>query len=258
MRTATLVAACSALFSCATVPSGGAGVVLHMSSVDPKPLPEGVNWVGPLDSVEVYDLRAQEHSEDLYALAADGAPLEAHASIITFHPAPGEIVALARETGHDYYRILVQPVVRSSLRRVLGRYLAQDLTTPTIGKAEREVADDVARRLRSHHVIFDAITLRTLRISPDTKAYQAVVETSVKEQEALTAQELVDLARRQADAMRADAQGIAASHALIAPTLSAGVLDDAAQRAWTRLLTAPSTRVEVRPVKQPYILEVER
>jgi len=243
--------------ACATVPSGGAGVVLGIRGVEPEPLGEGVHFVGPLVEVETYDLRAQEKSEDLEALSADGMVLDARASVMTFHPAQGEAVALAREIGPDYYRILVRPVVRSALRRVLAAYPANALDTPGITRAEKDVTAETARRLRPHHVVFDSISLRTLGIAHSSEGYQAIVDTGVKEQEALAARLLPEQARQHADELRAEAQGIAESHALIAPTISTELLTDAANRAWTRLLTDPSTSVEVRPKTQPYVLEVE-
>jgi prohibitin 1 len=256
MRSILLTVISLPLFACATVPSGQSGVVLHMDSIDPETLAEGVHWVGPFDSVENYDLRSQQHSEDLEALSADGAPLEAHASIVTFHPVPAEVVDLARETGPDYYRVLVQPLLRSSLRRVLAGFRADELDSAGIGAAEQAVTEDAARRLRTRHIVLDSVTLRTLRLSPRTQAYREVVATGVTAQEVLTARQLIALAQQRADALRTEAGGIAASRALIAPTLSPRVLADEAQRAWTRLLTATSTHVEVRPGSQPYLLEV--
>jgi regulator of protease activity HflC (stomatin/prohibitin superfamily) len=242
---------------CATVPSGQTGVLLHFNSVDPQTLPEGTHVIGPLDVVENYDLRAQERSEDLTALSADGAQLEAHASVITFHPVPAEVVELARETGPNYYNVLVEPLVRSGLRKVLAKFRADQLDTPGITRVEREVTEETARRLRPRHIVFDSISLRTLRLPPWTQAYQTVVQTGVKEQEALEARELTRLARQHADEMRAEARGVAASNALIAPTLSPRVLADAAWRAWSKLLTAASAHVDVRASGQPFVSEVE-
>jgi len=256
MRLPLLIFLCILPSACATVPSGQAGVVLRMGSVDTKVLPEGVHWIGPLNRVETYDLRAQEHSEDLAALSADGAPLEAHSSIITFHPVPEEVVALARETGPDYYHVLVQPLLRASLRKVLAGFRADQLDTLGIGQVEKKVTDDVAERLRPQHVVFDSITLRTLRIDPQSQSYRRVVETGVKEQEAIAARELPVFARQHAEELRAEARGIATSQALIAPSLSPQILADAAQRAWTQLLTAATTHVMVRPRDQPLVLEV--
>jgi regulator of protease activity HflC (stomatin/prohibitin superfamily) len=246
-----------ALSACATVPAGHAAVLLRASGVSRGPLSDGEHFIGPLGVVETYDLQAQEQSEDLDALSADGMMLEAHASILTFHPLPEEVVALAREVGPDYYRVLVSPVVRSTLRRVLAALRADELDTPGIGRAEAQVTDDTARCLRPYHIVFDSITLRTLRIAPLSESYQAVLETGMKEQEAISARQLPELARQHAEEFRSEARGIAESHELIAPTITPKNLTDLANQAWSKLLTAASTNVEVRPNAQPYVLEVE-
>jgi regulator of protease activity HflC (stomatin/prohibitin superfamily) len=243
--------------ACTSVPPGHAAVVFGPAGVAAAPLPEGVHFVGPRASAEDYDLRAQETNEDLQAVSRDGALLEARASVLTFRPAPGELVALSRELGPDYYRTLVRPVVRSVLRRVLAGVRAHDLDTSRIIQAENEVTDIAARLLRPRHVVFEAISLRTLGLIPSSAAYQAVVDTGVEEQRALAARQLPELARRHAEQRRAQAAGIVRSHVLIAPTLSPQVLADAAHRAWTNLLTAPGTRVEVRASPSPPLLEVE-
>jgi len=257
MRLESFAAACFGLSACATIPPGHAGVVLRPSGVERRPLSEGISFIGPLASVETYDLRAQEQKEDMAALSADGMMLEANASVLTFHPAAAELVDLARQTGPDYYQVLVRPIVRASVRRVLAGYRADALDTPRILKAEAEATEDVARRLRPYHVVVDAISLRTLQITPRSAAYQDIVDTGVKEQEAIAARQLPELARKRAEQLGAEARGIAEAHALVAPTLSSAVLNDSAIRAWSQLLAAPSTRVEVRPSAAPYLLEVE-
>jgi regulator of protease activity HflC (stomatin/prohibitin superfamily) len=241
---------------CATVPSGHAGVLLRASGMADQPLGEGVQVVGPWASVEIYDLRAQERSEDLQALSADGAMLEAHASVLTYHPMPEQLVALAREVGPDYYEMLVRPVVRSTVRLVLAGLRADQLDTPGIIRAEREITRRTAERLGPHHIIFDAISLRTLGILSSSAAYGAVVETGVEEQNVLLQRRKEEMARKRADEGREAARGVAAAYALLVPTLSPEVLAEAANRAWTRLVTAPNSDVVVPPEKAPYLLEV--
>src|SRR5512147_1748036 len=106
MRFRISVAACLALSACATVPPGQAGIVLGHDGVAPRPLAEGVSFIGPLAAVELYDLREEQRREDMVALSADGMMLEADASVLTFRPVPSELVQLAREVGPDYYDVL--------------------------------------------------------------------------------------------------------------------------------------------------------
>ncbi len=248
----------AALTGCvlAPIPSGYTGVLLGTSGVDRKPLHEGEHFVSLLDSVETYDLQAQEKTEDLTAVSADGMALDARASVLTFHPVPDQVVALAREVGPDYYQVLIRPVVRSVARSVLAGYRVDTLDTPGIDRAEKEVTEATTRILRPYHVVFDSITLRTLNITQSSECYRAIVATSVEQQKVLAAQQLLELAKRRAQERRLEARGIAESNALLAPTITSELLTDAATRAWSKLLTSPSTHVEVRAPAQPYVLEV--
>jgi len=257
LRLQLFAVSASLLCACAAVPPGHAAVVVGPAGVADAALAEGLHLVGPRASAEDYDLRAQETNEDLQAISLDGAPLEARASVLTFRPAPGELVALSREVGPDYYRTLVRPVVRSVLRRVLAGIRARELSTSRIIRAEEDVTDIAAQLLRPRHVLFDAISLRTLSLSLSSAAYQAVIDTGVEEQRALAARQLPELARRHADQRRAEAAGIARSNGLIAPTLTPEVLADAANRAWAALLAAPGARVEVQVSTSQPLLEVE-
>ena len=258
MRAALTTIAFAGFSACATVPSGSAGVLLKPSGVARETQGEGVHFIGPFEKTDVYDLRAHEQTEDLAALSADGGMIEARASVLTYHPVPAELVALDCEVGPHYYEVVVRPVVRSTLRRVIAGFRADELDTPGITRAEREVTAITAQRLQPYHVVFDNITLRTLGIARSSAAYQAIVDTAVEEQRALKARLLPEFARQDAERRHADAEGIAKSDAAIAPTLTPAMLTDTAIRAWSTLLIAPSTHVEVRPSEeQPYLLEVE-
>lgn len=246
----------SSAAACAVVPSGQLGVLLRPGGVARDPLGEGTHVIGPFAHAEIYDLRGQQHNEDLGALSADGAMLEARASVLTFRPVASEAVALAQQTGPTYYRVIVQPLVRSTVRRVLANRRLDELDTAGILSAQREITRIAAARARPFHIVIDSVDLRTLAMLPSSRAYRVVVETSVTEQEALAARKRVELARHQADARREAARGIAGAHALLAPTLTPETLAESANRAWTSLVSAPSSYVEVRSSRSPYLMEV--
>jgi regulator of protease activity HflC (stomatin/prohibitin superfamily) len=216
-----------------------------------------VHLIGPLARAEVYDLRGQEHREFLAALSADGAMLEARASVLTFRPVAGEVVALAREIGPSYYQVIVQPVVRSTVRRVLASRRLDELdTTAGILSAQNEITRIAAARVRPYHINLEGVDLRTLGMVPSSPAYRVIVETSVTEQEMLAARKRVALVRNWADARREASRGVAGSHAELAPTLNPETLRESANRAWTNLVTAPSSYVEVRASGNPCLVEV--
>ena len=242
-----LVAAPLASAGCAvTIPPGHAGVLVTTSGVAPGVVDEGVSWISPLSRVDIYDVRGQERSEDLQALAADGAPVEARASLVTYSLVRRELPALERQVGPRYYEVIVEPIVRASVRRVIGGYRSDQLTPDGIRAAQAQITALIARRLQPFHIVVESIDLRTLAFVLSAKSYGIVTDTGIAQQQALSAPALLTLAEGGAADRRAIAQGIVNANTLIAPDLSRHVLDDAAVRAWTTLVTAPSTNVVIR------------
>ena len=245
------------LGACATIPPGAAGVVWRPGGgVEPQTLGEGQHVVGPLSSVDVYDLRAQERDEDLVGLTADGAPVEAGASVVTFHLVAEELAQLDRQLGPRYYETVVSPVVRAMARRVLARYRAAELDSAGIRRAQDGLMALLVPALRPMHIAVDGVVFRrVLFTSPG--AYAAVLDTARSEQAAIAARTDIEGAAERARRWREQALGIAAAHALVAPSLSPESLEEARRRAWDRLVTSPSTSVLVRPEgESPLLLEV--
>ena len=228
---------------CATVPPGYTGVAFGPSGLHPQPLGEGLAVTGPLTSVALYDLRLQTRAEDLAAVAADGAPLVAHTSVVGFHIPAAEAVALHQEVGPAYYDRVVRPLVRSAVRRVLAGYRSDAINAAAIAKIQRQIRDEVAPRLRPFHVIVDSLDLRNLVVDYAPSTYAVILETGRLEQLVLTRPQLLAIAAREADVRRQQASGLLALHQRVAPTLTAPTLTHSATRALGELLSAPATTV---------------
>lgn len=248
MRAAWLLLLCA----CAAIPPGAAGVVWTSGET----LGEGEHFVGPFAMVDVYDLRAQERNEDLVGLTADGAAVEAGASVVTFHLMPGELADLDHRLGPAYYDTVVSPVVRAMARRVLARYTAAELDSHGIRRAQDALMALLVPALRPMHIWIDGVVFRRV-IFTDPRARQAVLDTSAAEQAAITARADIDAAAQRAARLREQARGVAGAHLLVAPSLTPESLEDARRRAWERLVSSPSTSVLVRPGgESPLLLEM--
>ena len=121
----------------------------------------------------------------LAALSADGRMLEARASVLTFRPAAGELVALAREIGPTYYQVIVQPIVRSTVRRVLASRRLDELDTAGMLRAQEEITRIAAERARPSHVTLDGVDLRTLAMLPFSPAYRVEWQPGANNQQAI-------------------------------------------------------------------------
>jgi regulator of protease activity HflC (stomatin/prohibitin superfamily) len=254
------VLAVSASLTCgacaATIPPGFAGVLVTPSGVQPNPVQEGVTWISPLSTVDLFDVRGQQRTEDLQAIAADGAPVEARASLVTYSLVRSELPTVDRQIGPRYYDVVVAPLVRASVRLVIAGYRSEELTPNNILRAQTEITELVAARLKPFHIVVESIDLRTLAVVLSEISYQIVTDTGIEEQVALAAPQRLALARQRAQDRRVLARGIADAHAKVAPDLSSSVLADTAARAWTALASAPSSAVVVLPSSSPANVEI--
>ncbi|HUJ24903.1 MAG TPA: SPFH domain-containing protein [Myxococcales bacterium] len=244
--------------ACATIPAGAGGVVWSPSGEPPREtLSEGQHYIGPFATVQVYDLRSQERNEDLVGLTADGAPVEAGASVVTFHLVPGELPQLDRQVGPDYYPIVVAPLVKAQARRVLAHFRSSELLdSAKVRAAQQMLYDQLEPALRTMHIELDGVVFRRV-IPASSGAYRAVLDTAAAEQAAQTARADIEAADQRADQRRVKALGVANGLDVVAPTLTPQSLDEARVRAWQRLLTSPSTSVLARPNGEtPLLLEV--
>ena len=242
--------------ACVTVPAGHSAVVTTPSGVRTTPLGEGLSFIGPWSQADVFDLRAQERNENLRGLAADGAPVEANASVVTWHLVPEELVAFDRTVGPHPYQRIIRPIVQAAVRRVVARYPAFELMdTRNLPAIQKEITEMAARDVRPMHIELDAVILRSLVVTSESLA-AAIVDTSRMEQRVLTMQHDLEIARGQADVLREQGRSQAATNAALAPTLTPEAIADAEQRAWARLLVSPNTLVIFSPEVSPW-LEVE-
>lgn len=231
-------------FGCATVPPGGGGVVLRSSGVASAPLGEGTHLTGFFSSTDLYDLRQQERNEDLAGISADGAPLTLRDSLVTYAIVPAELVPLAREIGEGYYEVIVRPIVQSAVRGVLATYRVDQLDTRGLRAAQEQISTIARDRLRPFHVALGSVLLRGVVV--DAPVFQAEIQvTGVAEQRVLEERHRTDLVAAAARARVTAAGGIAEAHRLVAPTLVPELLRSRANRAWERLLSSPTTQVEV-------------
>lgn len=229
--------------ACATVEPGHAAVLLTPGG-DTSILEEGVAVVPLYSNVDDFNLRQQGKSEDIEALTADGVPIAAGESLVTYRLLQSDLLAVDRELGHNYVRTMIEPIVRSTARQVLATYRWYELDTPHIREAEARISSEAAKRLLPHHISLEAVELRG--IFAQLPLFQAKInETSVWEQRVEQAQIHLDVARQQATALHQEALGEASAYRLIAPTLTESALEDQSIRGWDALLTSRTSNVYI-------------
>ena len=236
------LAAAVSLAGCATtIPTGRQGIKwTPMRGTVDKPLDEGMHLVSPFARVYKVDLREQQREDSLDVLANNGLDIKITASVL-YQPVPAEIYQLITQTGEDYYDTLVEPYVRSSARKVVGRYSPEEVYSTKREQIEREIRDAVTQKLAGQHVTVNAILIREVHLP---QAVQTAIEAKLEEeQKALEMQFVLERTRQEAVRKHIEAQGIADYQAIISKGLNDQVIEWRGIEATEKLAESPNAKM---------------
>jgi SPFH domain / Band 7 family len=122
-----------------------------------------------------------------------------------------------------YYSVLIAPYVRSSARRVVGRYSPEEIYSSKREQIEREIRDELMQKLAGKHVDVDAILIREVQLP---EAVQAAIQTKLEgEQKALEMQFVLERTKQEAVRKHIEAGGIADYQSIISKTLNDQVIE---------------------------------
>lgn len=208
---------------CATVGPGQAGVLWTAGSgTHSKTYGEGVYTVAPWNSMAVYDLRSHSENEMLQVIAVNGLAIDLDATV-RYHLIPSEVVRLQEEIGPDYYKTVLEPVVRSEARRVIGRYTPEEIYSTKRDLIERETREGVQSKIAGKHIALEAILVRNVELPVAIR--DAIDKKLAAEQEVLKMKYELQVAQAQAEEHRIEAQGIAEYNKTITASLNPSILE---------------------------------
>jgi prohibitin 1 len=212
----------ASLAACATIPSGRTGVEWSpMNGTMNRTLNDGFHFVSPFAKVYQVDLREQQRDVDLNVLADNGLDIDLKTSIL-YQPVAGQASQLIKEIGPQYYETVIGPQVRSSARRVVGRYSPEEIYSTKREQIEREIREDVDNKLADTHLHVNAILIREVHLPP---VVQDAIQAKLREeQRALEMRFVLERSRQEAENRRIEAKGIADYDAIVSSNLSDKIL----------------------------------
>ncbi|HXX68400.1 MAG TPA: prohibitin family protein [Polyangiaceae bacterium] len=178
-----------------TVGPGQVGVVWTPGGTRADALPEGVWGIGVFDRATTYDARSQEREERLSVLASNGLQIVLDASV-RYHIVSADAVKLDGELGIRYYEILLGPTLRSQARRVVGRYLPEEIYSSQRELIERQIREGVEKAIEGRHLALEAVLIRNV-VLPET-IQQAINDKLQAEQQALKMKFVLEQAEAEA------------------------------------------------------------
>ncbi len=226
-----------------TVGPGEIGVLWTQNGgTQPGTYGEGVHSVSSGDVVSIYDLRTMSRGVALDVIASNGLGIKLDASVL-FHLEPKEVVQLQTETGPEYYAKIIEPVLRSEARRVIGQYTPEEIYSTKRELIEKEIHDGLAKKITGRHIALEAVLIRDVTL-PDA-IERAIDQKLQAEQEVLKMKYVLEVAKSKAEEQRVEAQGIADYNRTVASSLTPSILEFQRTQQLGQLATSANAKTVV-------------
>jgi len=124
-------------------------------------LSEGFNWLAPWNKIILYDVRSKDRIESLVCLSEDQLQIKTDVSI-RYRLAQDKVGKLHVKVGPEFYRMLIQPVLRNTTRDVVSRYSSIEAYRNR-GKIQQEIQKAIGPALSKHdYFTVESVMLRKM------------------------------------------------------------------------------------------------
>jgi regulator of protease activity HflC (stomatin/prohibitin superfamily) len=189
-----------------------------------------------------YDLRLQEKEEAMDVLARNGLSIHLDVSF-RFLPIALDLPKIHREIGADYAEKVVIPQIRASVRKVIGKYLPEELYSSKREVIQEEIYHETDSILRMKHVHLDAVLIRSVKLP---KSIAEAIERKLRqEQEAMEYEFRIQKEQKEAERKRIEAQGIKQFQDIVSSGLNPYILRWKGIEATQALANSQNTKVVI-------------
>jgi regulator of protease activity HflC (stomatin/prohibitin superfamily) len=203
---------------------------------------EGLHLVAPWNRMIVYDIRFHERLEKVQVLSNNGLQVGLEVTV-RFKPDASALPTLQKTIGPAYYEKIVQPALRSEVRKVVGQYTPEEVYSTKRDQVGDEIFASVTAAMAEKQVILDAIFLRNVAL-PE-KLRTAIEEKLQEEQRSEKMKFTLARERQEADRKRIEAQGIADFQKIVSKGISPELLKWKGIEATQELANSPNAKVVV-------------
>jgi prohibitin 1 len=224
------------------VPAGHVGVLTVFGRVTGQVLHEGLNVVSPLARTHLVSIRTQEVKETTAVPSSEGLILKMDTSLL-YHVDPAQAAQLYQKVGEDYVYVIVEPLLRSSIREATAENTASALYTGGRELVAQRIMAELSKTLGPRGITVESVLLRDIQL-PET--LRSAIEMKQKaEQESLQMQYVLTKERQEAERKRVEAQGIADFQRIVTAGISDPLLQWKGIEATEKLAESPNSKVIV-------------
>ena len=138
---------------------------------------------------------------------------------------------------------LVIPEVRSSVRKVMGRYTAEQIYSTMRNEVESSIIDETATILENNDIDMRALLIRSINLPQEIKA--AIENKLTREQESLAMTYINEREKLEAERKLIEAQGIANYNRTVSASLTDNIIKLRGIEATNKLAESANSKVVV-------------
>jgi len=232
--------------STVTLDAGEAGVLWKRFAggvvTDQPPLGEGFHLVAPWNTVIVYETRQQELTEKMKVLSSNGLDIQLEATA-WYQPVTLELGFLHQTKGTNYLDRVLKPAMRSATRSVVGRYTPEQIYSSKRDAIQEEIFDETKKIVEDQHIQLNDVLVRDVTLPAAIK--DAIERKLSQEQTSLEYKFKLEIAEKEAEKQRIEAQGKADANRILSASLTDKILKDKGIEATLKLAQSPNSKVIV-------------
>ncbi|MEA3494731.1 MAG: prohibitin family protein, partial [Bacteroidota bacterium] len=178
---------------------------------------QGFHVIAPWNKMIVYNVRQQQTIEKLDVLSSNGLDIKIDVSL-WYYPVHNKIGYLHDEVGTDYLSVLVIPGVRASTRNIIGRYTPEEIYSTKRDEIAGEILKETKKKLADRHIFVKDVLIRSISLPPKIKS--AIEKKLKQEQESLEYKFKLEVAKKEAERKKVEAEGIKQAQLIITKSLT--------------------------------------
>lgn len=187
------------------IPVGYSGIETFAGNLNKETLKSGWYFRNPFSSVDKINLKTQLAEEDGVIPSQEMLNMHLKTSI-NYRLEESKLIDLYTLVGADYYDILIEPHIKSSLRQVTSEYKAEQLFSGERDNISKKIKSLLEKELASHGIVIESIMLK--EISVPTSLQKAIELKQSHQQEAEGMEFKLKKEKLEAERKKIEAQGI--------------------------------------------------
>jgi regulator of protease activity HflC (stomatin/prohibitin superfamily) len=181
-------------------------------------VPEGLNFVSPFTTREVFSVQTQEYTmssvQDEAAVVGDDSILcQTNEGLgtkldltVLFHVDPARAPYLWASLGPDYPETFIRPLVREAIRMVVARYSVVDVYSGSRAKIQQQIDEGLRAVFEKYGLILEDVKLRNVQYANEPFK-QAITEKQAAQQQVSTEQRNLERAAYEKETKINEAMG---------------------------------------------------